>query len=60
MRDFVGAESRELNRYRAKMEVRARQEEELFTRTPFTRKEKKLEKHLRKSRNGYVLSVFQS
>lgn len=56
----MGAESRELNRYRAKMEVRARQEEELFTRTPFTRKEKKLEKHLRKSRNGYALSVFPS
>ncbi|KAL6323204.1 hypothetical protein AAG906_027487 [Vitis piasezkii] len=52
VREIVGTESRELIRYKEKMEQRARQEEELFTRAPLTRTEKKKEKHLRKSRNG--------
>lgn len=38
----------------AKMEKRAQVEEELFTRAPMTRMEKKKEKHLKKSRNGYA------
>ena len=54
MREIVGTESRELTRYKEKMEQRARKEEELFTRAPLTKMEKKKEKHLRKSRNGYV------
>lgn len=52
--ESVGAESLELARYRAKMEDRARQEEELFMRAPITKKEKQREKHLKKSRNGYA------
>lgn len=51
VRDFEGT-SREVDRHIAKMEERARQEEDLFTRVPFTREERKREKHIKKSRNG--------
>ncbi|TKY74418.1 Neuroguidin protein [Spatholobus suberectus] len=51
IRDFEGA-SREVDGYIAKMEERARQEEELFTRVPLTKQERKREKYLKKSRNG--------
>lgn len=54
VREIIGAESVEVSRYKAKMEKRARQEEELFTRAPMTKMEKKKEKHLKKSRNGYA------
>lgn len=54
VREIVGTESRELTRYLAKMEARAKREEELFIRAPFTKEEKKKEKHLKKSRNGYA------
>lgn len=54
IQETVGAESIELSRYKAKMEERARREEELFIRAPVTKEEKKREKHLKKSRNGYA------
>lgn len=54
VREIVGPESRELARYMAKMEKRAQEEEEHFTRAPMTKMEKKKEKHLKKSRNGYA------
>ncbi|KAL4279858.1 hypothetical protein GQ457_03G034320 [Hibiscus cannabinus] len=54
VREIVGTESRELTRYMEKMERRAQQEEELFTRAPVTKKDKKIEKHLKKSRNGLL------
>lgn len=54
MREVVGTESREVVRYISRMEERARQEEELFTRAPLTKEEKKKMKHIKKSRNGYV------
>lgn len=54
VREIVGAESRELTRYKEMMEERARQEEELFTRAPLTKMEKKKMKHLKKSRNGLL------
>ena len=54
VREIIGAESVEVSRYKEKMEKRARQEEELFTRAPMTKIEKKKEKHLKKSRNGYA------
>ncbi|KAF5455965.1 hypothetical protein F2P56_025487 [Juglans regia] len=54
VREIVGHESRELARYMAKMERRAQEEEELFTRAPMTKMEKKKEKHLKKSRNGLL------
>ncbi|KAG6731018.1 hypothetical protein I3842_01G109700 [Carya illinoinensis] len=52
VREIVGHESRELARYMAKMERRAQEEEQLFTRAPMTKMEKKKEKHLKKSRNA--------
>lgn len=52
IRESVGVESREASRYIAKMEERARIEEENFTRAPITKAEKKKMKHLTKSRNG--------
>lgn len=55
MKEIIGAESRELTRYIAKREDRARQEEELFIRVPVTKLDKRIEKHMRKSRNGYVI-----
>lgn len=58
MREIVGIETRELTNYKAKLEERARQEEELFIRAPLTKMEKKKEKHLKKSRNGYVFRVM--
>ncbi|KAF3447268.1 hypothetical protein FNV43_RR12448 [Rhamnella rubrinervis] len=54
IQETVGAESIELSRYKAKMEERARREEELFIRAPVTKEEKKREKHLKKSRNGLL------
>ncbi|KAI3846783.1 hypothetical protein MKX03_028299 [Papaver bracteatum] len=54
VREVVGAESREAIQYREKMNKRARQEEEIFTRVPLTKAEKKQGKHLKKSRNGLV------
>ncbi|RDY00644.1 Neuroguidin, partial [Mucuna pruriens] len=51
IRDFEGA-SREVDTYIAKMDERARQEEEMFTRVPLTKQERKREKYLKKSRNG--------
>ncbi|CAJ1974053.1 unnamed protein product [Sphenostylis stenocarpa] len=51
VRDFEGT-SREVDRFVAKMEKRAQQEEELFTRVPLSKQERKREKYLKKSRNG--------
>jgi len=58
LQETAGPESRELSRYLAKREEQARQEEELFTRAPITKRDKKLEKHLRVSRNGYAGSTL--
>ncbi|CAA7400213.1 unnamed protein product [Spirodela intermedia] len=59
LRETIGAESRDVTRYKAMLEERARQEEELFIRAPVTKLDKKMEKHLRKSRNGLLgLSDF--
>lgn len=58
VREIIGTESRELLRYQSKMEERARREEELFTRAPLSRIEKKKEKHLKKSRNGFVFLLL--
>ncbi|XP_028755382.1 neuroguidin-like isoform X1 [Neltuma alba] len=51
VRDFMGT-SREVEKHVAKMEDRARQEEELFTRVPLSKMERKRDKYLKKSRNG--------
>ncbi|KAJ0525849.1 hypothetical protein HanHA300_Chr09g0316701 [Helianthus annuus] len=52
VREVIGTEDRDVTRYRAKMEERARREEELFTRAPLTRMEKKQHKSMIKPRNG--------
>ncbi|XP_075516820.1 uncharacterized protein LOC142551461 isoform X1 [Primulina tabacum] len=52
VRETLGTESREMTRYVSKMEERARQEEELFTRAPLTKFEKKKMRHLKNSRSG--------
>ncbi|WCJ18561.1 Sas10/Utp3/C1D family [Euphorbia peplus] len=54
IKEDVGNESREFTRYKQQWEERARQEEELFTRAPVTRMEKKKEKHLKKSTDGLM------
>ncbi|KAI7731758.1 hypothetical protein M8C21_025841 [Ambrosia artemisiifolia] len=54
VREVIGTEDRDVIRYRAKMEERARREEELFTRAPLTKMEKKKLKHISKARNGLL------
>ncbi|KAI3767644.1 hypothetical protein L2E82_17952 [Cichorium intybus] len=60
VREVIGSEEREVTRYKAKMEELARREEELFTRAPLTSMEKKQLKHMRKSRNGYLMYFLQA
>ena len=45
-----------MTRFKAKMEERARREEDLFIRAPLSKEEKRKEKQLKKSRNGYASS----
>uniref|UniRef100_A0A9I9CH44 Neuroguidin n=1 Tax=Cucumis melo TaxID=3656 RepID=A0A9I9CH44_CUCME len=52
IKESAGLENREVARYVARMEERDRREEELFTRAPLTKMEKKREKYLKKSRYG--------
>ncbi|KAI3822571.1 hypothetical protein L1987_10163 [Smallanthus sonchifolius] len=52
VREVIGIEDRDVTKYKAKMEERARGEEENFTRAPLTCTEKKKQKHLLESRNG--------
>lgn len=52
--DSLGAESREMTRYKEKRERQEQQEEDLFTRAPVSRADKKREKHLLSSRNGLL------
>ncbi|KAI3459512.1 hypothetical protein Pfo_016175 [Paulownia fortunei] len=54
VRENLGSDSKEVMNYIAKMEERARREEELFTRAPLTKVEKKKMKHLNNSRNGLL------
>ncbi|GKB66647.1 hypothetical protein Tco_0928059, partial [Tanacetum coccineum] len=50
VREVIGIEDREVTRYKAKLEDRARREEELFTRAPLSSVENKKLKHMHKSR----------
>ncbi|XP_022133802.1 neuroguidin [Momordica charantia] len=52
IKESVGMENQEVARYVAKRDERERREEELFTRAPLTKMEKKKEKYLKKSRYG--------
>nr|GEX57657.1 reverse transcriptase domain-containing protein [Tanacetum cinerariifolium] len=50
VREVIGIKDREVTRYKAKLEDRARREEELFTRAPLSSVESKKLKHMRKLR----------
>ncbi|KAL8103765.1 uncharacterized protein LOC141678757 [Apium graveolens] len=52
VREMVGAESIEVTKYKERLEAQSRIEEELFTRAPITKMEKKRMMHMKKSRNG--------
>ncbi|KAF6160644.1 hypothetical protein GIB67_019584 [Kingdonia uniflora] len=52
VKESRGSESKEVFRFKEKMNKRARDEENLFTRAPLTRVEKKKEQHLKKLKNG--------
>ncbi|KAL3615854.1 hypothetical protein CASFOL_040148 [Castilleja foliolosa] len=54
VRDHLGSESKEVTDYIARMEDRARQEEDQFTRAPLTKVEKKKLKHMKSSRTGLL------
>ncbi|GFP87382.1 neuroguidin [Phtheirospermum japonicum] len=54
VRENLGSENKEVTDYIARMEDRARREEELFTRAPLTKEEKKKLKHIKNSRNGLL------
>lgn len=54
VREVIGGESREHRRFVARLEKRAREEEEVFTRAPLTKAEKKQLTQLKKSRNGLL------
>ncbi|XP_058781240.1 uncharacterized protein LOC131655375 [Vicia villosa] len=51
IRDFMG-NSREVDKYVSQQDERSRQEEELFTRVPMTKQERKREKYMKKATNG--------
>ncbi|MFS7955685.1 hypothetical protein Hanom_Chr07g00645531 [Helianthus anomalus] len=57
VREVIGTEDRDVTKYRAKMEERARREDALFTRAPLTRMDKKRLKHVCESSNGSA-SIF--
>lgn len=52
VREMVGTESIEVTKFKERLEAQSRIEEELFTRAPITKMEKKKMKHMKKSRNG--------
>jgi hypothetical protein len=54
----VGDESREFGRYMRQREEQEKQEEELFTRAPVTKRDKQMEKRIRRQLHGYVEIVF--
>ncbi|MFS7980568.1 hypothetical protein Hanom_Chr10g00940941 [Helianthus anomalus] len=57
VREVIGTEDRDVTKYMAKMEERARREAALFTRAPLTRMDKKRLKHVCESSNGSA-SIF--
>ncbi|KAK1378759.1 Neuroguidin-B [Heracleum sosnowskyi] len=52
VREMVGTESMEVTKFKERLEAQSRIEEELFTRAPITKMEKKKMKHMKKNRNG--------
>ena len=56
-KETVGDESREFGRYMRQREEQEKQEEELFTRAPVTKRDKQIEKRIRRQLHGYVQMV---
>eukprot|EP01018_Ginkgo_biloba_P004508 Gb_40052 [translate_table: standard] len=54
VREMVGSKSKEMLWERSKIEDRPRQEDELYTRVPLSRIDKKKLKHIKRSRNGLL------
>ncbi|KAI3725618.1 hypothetical protein L1987_65409 [Smallanthus sonchifolius] len=54
VREVIRTEDRDVTKFTARMEERARREEENFTRVPLNKMEKKRLKHMSKSRNGLL------
>ena len=57
-KETVGDESREFGRYMRQREEQEKQEEELFTRAPVTKRDKQIEKRIRRQLHGYVQIVY--
>jgi hypothetical protein len=57
-KETVGDESREFGRYMRQREEQEKQEEELFTRAPVTKRDKQMEKRIRRQLHGYVQIVY--
>jgi U3 small nucleolar ribonucleoprotein protein LCP5 len=58
LKETAGDESREFTRYMRQRELQEKQEEELFTRAPLTKRDKQTEKWMRKELHGYVELIF--
>ena len=54
----MGDESREFGRYMRQREEQEKQEEELFTRAPVTKRDKQVEKRRNRQLHGYVQIVY--
>lgn len=52
VQEVVGTESREMLREKARLDARAKEEEELFARVPLSRVERKKLKQLKQSKSG--------
>jgi hypothetical protein len=52
----VGDESKEFMRYKRQREQQEKQEEELFTRAPVTKRDKQIEKQMKRQMHGYAIN----
>lgn len=50
----MGDESKEFMKYMRQREEQEKQEEELFTRAPVTKRDKQIEKRIKRQLHGYV------
>lgn len=53
-KETVGDESKQFMKYMRQREEQEKQEEELFTRAPVTKRDKQIEKRIRRQLHGYV------
>ena len=57
-KETAGDESKEFMAYMRQREKQEKAEEELFTRAPVTKREKYMEKQMKKQLHGYVVPSF--